>query len=113
MEHFRKYYGLYFAILPVLAVVFDNPNDDYGIAIWMFILAAIVCLCPPFNVKDRFVNVLGRFFMFIFRPWHRFQATWPNWVRWVFAIVVLILFEEYFLQPLGQTMYPWRMDFSS
>ena len=24
-----------------------------------------------------------------------------------------VLFEEYFLKPLGQTMYPWRMDFSS
>jgi hypothetical protein len=50
--------------------------------------------------------------MFILRPFHRWQAKWPKWVKVVFAIVVLILFEEYFLQPLGQTMYPWRMDFS-
>jgi len=112
MEHFRKYYGLYFASLVTIAIVFDDPNDNYGIGIWLFTLAAIVCLCPPFNLKDRFVSVLGRFFMFILKPFHRWQATWPKWFKVVFAIVVLILFEEYFLQPLGQTMYPWRMDFS-
>jgi hypothetical protein len=30
----------------------------------------------------------------------------------VFAIVIIIVFEEYLLAPLGYTMYPWRMDFS-
>ena len=49
--------------------------------------------------------------MFVLRPFHRWQAKWPKWVKWLFAIVVIILFEEYFLKPLGQTMYPWRMDF--
>ena len=75
------------------------------------LIAVVICLIPPFNLKDRFINVLSGFFMFVLRPFHRWQAKWPKWVKWLFAIVVIILFEEYFLKPLGQTMYPWRMDF--
>ena len=110
MEHLKKYIGWYLAGFLVLALYYDDQNDKW---LYWLSLAAVICLAPPFNLKDRFQNVLIRFFSFIFRPWHRFQATWPNWVRWVFAIVVFILFEEYFLRPMGQTMYPWRMDFSS
>ena len=109
MEHLKKYIGWYLAGFLVLALYYDDQNDKW---LYWLSLAAVVCLAPPFNLKDRFVNVLGKFFMFILRPFHRWQATWPKWVKVVFAIVVLILFEEYFLQPLGQTMYPWRMDFS-
>ena len=109
MEHLKKYIGWYLAGFLVLALYYDDQNDKW---LYWLSLAAVICLAPPFNLKDRFVSVLGRFFMFILRPFHRWQATWPKWVKVVFAIVVLILFEEYFLQPLGQTMYPWRMDFS-
>ena len=109
MEHLKKYIGWYLAGFLVLALYYDDQNDKW---LYWLSLAAVICLTPPFNLKDRFVNVLGKFFMFILRPFHRWQATWPKWVKVVFAIVVLILFEEYFLQPLGQTMYPWRMDFS-
>ena len=109
MEHLKKYIGWYLAGFLVLALYYDDQNDKW---LYWLSLAAVVCLAPPFNLKDRFVNVLGKFFMFILRPFHRWQAKWPKWVKVVFAIVVLILFEEYFLQPLGQTMYPWRMDFS-
>jgi hypothetical protein len=109
MEHLKKYIGWYLAGFLVLALYYDDQNDKW---LYWLSLAAVICLAPPFNLKDRFVNVLGKFFMFILRPFHRWQATWPKWVKVVFAIVVLILFEEYFLQPLGQTMYPWRMDFS-
>ena len=109
MEHLKKYIGWYLAGFLVLALYYDDQNDKW---LYWLSLAAVICLAPPFNLKDRFVSVLGRFFMFILRPFHRWQAKWPKWVKVVFAIVVLILFEEYFLQPLGQTMYPWRMDFS-
>jgi hypothetical protein len=109
MKHLRGYIGIYLASIITFAIVFNDSNADL---IWWFMLAAVVCICPPFNVKDRFVNVLGRFFMFILQPFHRWQAKWPKWIKVLFAIIVLILFEEYFLQPLGQTMYPWRMDFS-
>ena len=110
MEHLKKYIGWYLAGFLVLALYYDDQNDKW---LYWLSLAAVICLAPPFNLKDRFVNVLGSFFMFILKPFHRWQATWPKWFKVVFAIVVLILFEEYFLQPLGQTMYPWRMDFSS
>jgi hypothetical protein len=110
MEHLKKYIGWYLAGFLVLALYYDDQNDKW---LYWLSLAAVICLAPPFNLKDRFVSVLGRFFMFILRPFHRWQAKWPKWAKVVFAIVVLILFEEYFLQPLGQTMYPWRMDFSS
>ena len=110
MEHLKKYIGWYLAGFLVLALYYDDQNDKW---LYWLSLAAVICLAPPFNLKDRFVNVLGSFFMFILKPFHRWQAKWPKWVKVVFAIVVLILFEEYFLQPLGQTMYPWRMDFSS
>ena len=109
MEHLKKYIGWYLAGFLVLALYYDDQNDKW---LYWLSLAAVICLAPPFNLKDRFVSVLGRFFMFILRPFHRWQAKWPKWVKVLFAIVVLILFEEYFLQPLGQTMYPWRMDFS-
>ena len=109
MEHLKKYIGWYLAGFLVLALYYDDQNDKW---LYWLSLAAVICLAPPFNLKDRFVNVLGSFFMFILKPFHRWQGTWPKWVKVVFAIVVLILFEEYFLQPLGQTMYPWRMDFS-
>ena len=50
--------------------------------------------------------------MWISGPWRRWQATWPTWAKYVFAIVAFILFEEYILKPAGYTMYPWRMDFN-
>ena len=92
-----------------MPLLFSDGEETW---LWWLLIATVICLAPPFNVKDRFINVLGSFFMFILKPFHRWQAKWPKWVKVVFAIVVLILFEEYFLQPLGQTMYPWRMDFS-
>jgi hypothetical protein len=110
MEHFKKYMGLYMIAGLSMPLLFPDGEETW---LWWLLIATVICLAPPFNLKDRFQNLLIRFFSFIFRPWHRFQATWPNWVRWVFAIVVFILFEEYFLRPMGQTMYPWRMDFSS
>ena len=110
MAHLKKYIGLYLVAALSIPLLFPDGGDKW---LWYFCIAAVICLTPPFNLKDRFVNVLGRFFMFVLRPFHRWQAKWPKWVKILFAIVVLILFEEYFLQSLGQTMYPWRMDFSS
>ncbi len=110
MEHLKKYMGLYMVAGLSVPLIFPDGEEKW---LWYLLIATVICLAPPFNLKDRFVNVLGRFFMFILRPFHRWQVTWPKWVKVVFAIVVLILFEEYFLQPLEQTMYPWRMDFSS
>ena len=97
MEHLRKYIGLYMVAGLSIPIIFP---DGEGKWLWYFCIAAVMCVAPPFNLKDRFVNILGRFFMFILRPFHRWQVTWPKCVKVVFAIVVLILFEEYFLQPL-------------
>lgn len=108
MEHLKKYIGLYLVATLSIPLLFLDGEDKW---LWYFCIAAVVCLIPPFNLKDRFVNVLSRFFMWILAPFHRWQAKWPKWIKWVFAIVVIILFEEYFLKPLGHTMYPWRMDF--
>tara|TARA_B110000037_G_scaffold187397_1_gene217953 strand:- start:387 stop:719 length:333 start_codon:yes stop_codon:yes gene_type:complete len=110
MEHLKKYMGLYMVAGLSMPLLFPDGEETW---LWWLLIATVVCLAPPFNLKDRFVNVLGTFFMFLLRPFHRWQGTWPKWVKVVFAIVVLVLFEEYFLQSLGQTMYPWRMDFSN
>ena len=109
MKHLKNNYGLYLIAALSVPLFFPDGGDKW---LWYFCIAAVACLTPPLNLKDRFVYALGTFFMFILRPFHRWQATWPKWVKVVFAIVVIILFEEYFLKPLGQTMYPWRMDFS-
>jgi len=108
MEHLRKYIGLYMVAALSVPLMFPDGEDKW---IWYFCIVAVMCVASPFNLKDRFVNVLGRFFMKILAPFHRWQKTWPGWVKIVFAVIVVVLFEEYFLSPLGQTMYPWRMDF--
>ena len=110
IEHLRKWIGLYLLGMIAIAIYLDTPDDDYPLWLWWLIVPIILWKTPPFSVGDWFWGKIGNFFMWIFTPLHRWQATWPKWVLWVWGIAMIILFEELFFAPLGYTIYPWRMD---
>ena len=55
MEHLRKYIGLYMVAGLSIPIIFP---DGEGKWLWYFCIAAVMCVAPQFNLKDRFVKVL-------------------------------------------------------
>ena len=112
MTHLRKYIGVYLLGMVALAIYFDTPDDDYPLWLWWLIVPVILWKVPPFSIGDWFWGHVARFYEWLFQIPMRWLKKAPRWFQIVFAIVLIIVFEEYLLGPLGYTMYPWRMDFS-
>tara|TARA_B100001173_G_scaffold287342_1_gene275690 strand:- start:757 stop:1098 length:342 start_codon:yes stop_codon:yes gene_type:complete len=112
IDHLQRYIGYYLVGLLLLPIIFDDPNDDYSIGIWIFAILLIMFMVPPFSFKDRFMDMLHRFYSWLFQIPLRWLSEAPRWVQILFAITITILFEELVFKPLGYTIYPWRMDFS-
>ena len=112
MTHLRKYIGVYLLGMVALAIYFDTPDDDYPLWLWWLIVPVILWKVPPFSVGDWFWGKIYKFYEWLFQIPIRWLKKAPRWVQIAFAIVLIIVFEEYVLAPLGYTMYPWRMDFS-
>ena len=112
MTHLRKYIGVYLLGMVALAIYFDTPDDDYPLWLWWLIVPVILWKVPPFSVGDWFWGKIYKFYEWLFQIPIRWLKKAPRWVQIAFAIVLIIVFEEYLLGPLGYTMYPWRMDFS-
>ena len=110
-NHLKNYIGIYLLAMVALSIYFDTPDDNYPVWVWWLMVPVILWKAPPFNIGDWFWGKIASFFMWISGPWRKWQATWPTWAKYVFAIIAIILFEEYILKPAGYTMYPWRMDF--
>ena len=110
MAHLRKYIGVYLLGMVALARYFDTPDDDYPLWLWWLIVPVILWKVPPFSVGDRFWGYVMRLYEWLFQIPMRWLKKAPRWFQIVFAIVMIIVFEEYLLAPLGYTMYPWRMD---
>lgn len=111
MEHLKKNIGLYLVGLLSLAIIFDDPNDDYGIGVWIFAILLVMFMAPPFSFKDRFIDLLFRFYSWLFQIPLGWLQRAPRWCQIVFAFALILLIEELVFKPLGYTMYPWRMDF--
>lgn len=111
IDHLRKWIGLYLIGLLSLAIIFDNPNDDYGPGLWAFAILLVAFMAPPFSLKDRLAGIIYDFYEWLFQIPMRWLKKAPRWIQIVFVISMIILIEELVLSPLGQTMYPWRMDF--
>ena len=112
MTHLRKYIGVYLLGMVALAIYFDTPDDDYPLWLWWLIVPVILWKVPPFSVGDWFWGKIYKFYEWLFQIPIRWLKKARRWVQIAFAIVLIIVFEEYLLGPLGYTMYPWRMDFS-
>ena len=110
LAHMKKWIGAYLLALLILMILIDEPNDDYPQWIWWLTIPIVLWKVPPFSVGDWFWGKVTNMLAWILRPFTRWQTTWPRWVQWVFGIVLIVLFEEFVLRPLGYTMYPWRMD---
>ena len=112
MKHLKNNIGIYLLAIIGIAIYFDTPDDDYPLWLWWLIVPVILWKVPPFNIGDWFWSKVASFWSWILGPFLRWQTTWPTWVKYVFGIALVILFEEFILKPVGYTMYPWRMDFS-
>ena len=110
IKHLRKFIGLYLIGLLSLAIVFDNPDDDYGIGLWIIAIILVAFMTPPFNLKDRLAGLSYDFYKWVFQIPIGWLKRAPRWIQIVFAISMIILFEELIFKPLGYTMYPWRYD---
>ena len=110
IKHLRKFIGLYLIGLLSLAIVFDNPDDDYGIGLWIIAIILVAFMTPPFNLKDRLAGLIYDFYEWVFQIPIGWLKRAPRWIQIVFAISMIILFEELIFKPLGYTMYPWRYD---
>ena len=110
IEHLRKWIGLYLIGLLSLAIIFDDPNDDYGIGIWIFAILLVMFLTPPISLKDRLMGVIGDFYEWLFQIPLRWLKKAPRWIQIVFVLSFIVLIEELVFAPLGYTMYPWRYD---
>ena len=112
MKHLKNNIGLYLVGLLLLAIGFDNPNDDYPLGIWIFGIVHVAWFAPPFNLQDRFINLVYKFYEWLFQIPVKLLKKTPKWFQLIFILGLIVLIEEFVLSPLGQTMYPWRMDFS-
>ena len=110
IKHLRKFIGLYLIGLLSLAIVFDDPDDDYGIGLWIIAIILVAFMTPPFNLKDRLAGLIYDFYEWVFQIPIGCLKRAPRWIQIVFAISMIILFEELIFKPLGYTMYPWRYD---
>ena len=110
IKHLRKFIGLYLIGLLSLAIVFDDPDDDYGIGLWIIAIILVAFMTPPFNLKDRLAGLIYDFYEWVFQIPIGWLKRAPRWIQIVFAISMIILFEELIFKPLGYTMYPWRYD---
>ena len=112
MQHLRKYIGVYLLGMVAIAIYFDTPDDQYPLWLWWLIVPVILWKVPPFGVGDWFWGKIYKFYEWLFQIPISWLKKAPRWFQIAFAIVLIIVFEEYLLAPLGYTMYPWRMDFS-
>ena len=112
MNHLKQYIGVYILAIVVALIYWHEPTDEYPVWVMWLMIPVILWKVPPFSVEDWLSNKVGRFILWISTPFRNWQGTWPKWFRVVFAMIILILIEEILLKPMGQTMYPWRMDFS-
>ena len=110
IDHLKKWIGLYLVGLISLAIMFDDPNDDYGIGLWIIAIILVAFMTPPFNLKDRLAGLIYDFYEWVFQIPIGWLKRAPRWIQIVFAISMIILFEELIFKPLGYTMYPWRYD---
>ena len=110
IAHLRKWIGLYLIGLLSLAIIFDDPNDDYGIGVWIFAIILVVFITPPFSLKDRIAGLIFDFYEWLFQIPLGWLQRAPRWIQIVFVVSMVILFEELIFKPLGYTMYPWRYD---
>ena len=110
IKHLKKFIGLYLIGLLSLAIVFDDPDDDYGIGLWIIAIILVAFMTPPFNLKDRLAGLIYDFYEWVFQIPIGWLKRAPRWIQIVFAISMIILFEELIFKPLGYTMYPWRYD---
>ena len=55
IAHLRKWIGLYLIGLLSLAIIFDDPNDDYGIGVWIF---AIILVAKYLDIIENFAKLL-------------------------------------------------------
>ena len=110
IKHLRKFIGLYLIGLLSVAIVFDDPDDDYGIGLWIIAIILVAFMTPPFNLKDRLAGLIYDFYEWVFQIPIGWLKRAPRWIQIVFAISMIILFEELIFKPLGYTMYPWRYD---
>ena len=111
MKHFKKYIGIYLLGMIALAIYFDTPDDDYPLWLWWLIVPVILWKVPPFSIGDWCWGKVASGWEWILKPFTNWMQNWPWWAKTIFAIALIYCFEEYFLAPLGYTMYPWRMDF--
>ena len=110
IEHLRKWIGLYLVGLLSLAIVFDDPNDDYGIGVWIFAIILVVFMTPPFSLKDRIAGLIFDFYEWLFQIPLGWLQRAPRWIQIIFCLSMIVLIEELIFSPLGYTMYPWRYD---
>tara|TARA_B100000073_G_C23492409_1_gene476256 strand:+ start:343 stop:687 length:345 start_codon:yes stop_codon:yes gene_type:complete len=111
IAHLKKYIGLYLLAIVACAIYLDTPDDNYPLWLWWLIVPIILWKTPPFNIGDWFWGKITSFLLWITTPLRNWVQTWPAWLRGLFAIITIIVLEEYCLSPLGYTIYPWRMDF--
>lgn len=111
IDHLKKWIGLYLVGLISLAIIFDDPNDDYGIGLWIFAIVLVIFGAPPFSLKDRLAGIIFDFYEWLFQIPMRWLQQAPRWIQIIFVISIVVLIEELIFAPLGYTMYPWRMDF--
>ena len=110
-NHLKNYIGIYLLAMVCFLIYASEPTDEIPVWVWYLFIPVVLWKTPPFNIGDWFWGKVASFWMWILRPFHKWQATWPTWVKYVFGIVLIILFEEYILKPAGYTIYPWRIDF--
>lgn len=113
MKHLKKYIGIYILAMLGLLIYWHEPTDEYPVWVMWLMIPVVLWKVPPFSMEDWFWGKVGTFFSWILSPFTRWQSKWPKWVQYVFAIVGLILVEEFFLNRFGYSMYPWRWDLSS
>lgn len=111
LTHLRKYIGAYLLAMVALAIYLDTPDDSYPVWLWWMIGIIVLWKTPPFSIGDWFWGKITDVLYRITTPLRNWVQTWPAWLRGLFAIITIIVLEEYALSPLGYTIYPWRMDF--